>query len=84
LALAGGLDFVNGRFVDVSVATIEAGGCARVRQAMHGSFAHPVLEKPRMFTSLAGPVLHVYRQLRAVLPARPCAVFYSGSVPAPG
>ena len=83
LALEGRLDFVNERFVDVSVATVAPGGCARVRQAMHGSFANPVLEQPRLLTSLAGPVLHLYRQVRGLLPERPCTVFYAGSVPPP-
>ena len=32
---------------DVDVATIDPRGRASVRQAMHGSFVHPVLEKPR-------------------------------------
>jgi AsmA protein len=83
IALQGGLDFVNGRFADVTVAVIDAGGCARVRQAIRGSFGNPVVEKPRILTSLAGPVLKVYQQTRGLFPAGPCEVFYSGSVAAP-
>lgn len=83
IALQGGLDFVNGRFVDVTVAVIDARGCVRVRQAIRGSFAKPTVEKPRVLTSLAGPVLKLYRQTRDLLPAGPCEVFYSGSVAPP-
>ena len=83
IALQGGLDFVNERFADVTVAAIDAGGCARVRQAIRGSFGKPVVEKPRVLTSLAGPVLKLYRQARGLFPAGPCEVFYSGSVAAP-
>lgn len=83
IALQGGLDFVNERFADVTVAVIDAGGCARVRQAIRGSFGKPVVEKPRVLTSLAGPVLKLYRQTRGIFPAKPCEVFYSGSVPPP-
>jgi len=83
IALQGGLDFVNERFADVTVAVIDAGGCARVRQAIRGSFGKPVVEKPRVLTSLAGPVLKLYKQTRDLLPAKPCEVFYSGSVVAP-
>ena len=83
IALQGGLDFVNGRFADVTVAVIDAGGCAKVRQAIRGSFGKPTVEKPRVLTSLAGPVLKLYRQTRGLFPAKPCEVFYSGSVAAP-
>jgi AsmA protein len=83
IALQGGLDFVHGQFADVTVAVIDAKGCARVRQAIHGSFANPVVEKPRILTSLAGPVLKLYRRARRVFPAAPCEPFYSGSVAAP-
>jgi hypothetical protein len=83
IALQGGLDFVNGRFADVTVAAIDARGCARVRQAIHGSFVKPVVEKPRVLTSLAGPVLGLYRRTRRLFPAGPCEAFYSGSVAAP-
>ena len=83
IALQGGLDFVNERFADVTVAVIDAGGCARVRQAIRGSFGKPVVEKPRVLTSLAGPALKLYRQTRGLFPAGPCEVFYSGSVAAP-
>jgi AsmA protein len=83
IALQGGLDFVNGRFADLTVAVIDAGGCAKVRQAIRGSFEKPVVEKPRVLTSLAGPVLKLYRQTRGLFPAGPCEVFYSGSVAAP-
>jgi len=83
IALQGGLDFVNERFADVVVAVIDAKGCAQVRQAIHGSFAKPTVEKPQIFTSLAGPVLKLYRRARRLLPERPCEVFYSGAVVAP-
>jgi AsmA protein len=83
IALRGGLDFVNGRFADVTVAVIDAKGCARVRQVIRGSFGRPVVEKPRVLASLAGPVLKLYKQTRRLFPAAPCVAFYSGSVAAP-
>jgi AsmA protein len=83
IALQGGLDFVNQRFADVTVAAIDAGGCARVRQAIRGSFGKPTVEKPRVLKSLAGPMLKLYRQARGLFPSKPCEVFYTGSVAAP-
>jgi uncharacterized protein involved in outer membrane biogenesis len=83
IALQGGLDFVNDRFADVTVAVVDSRGCVRVRQTIVGSFENPVVEKPRVLTSLAGPVLKLYKQTRGLFPAGPCEAFYSGSVAAP-
>jgi uncharacterized protein involved in outer membrane biogenesis len=83
IALQGGLDFVTGQFADVTVAVIDAKGCAIVRQAMHGSFQSPQVEKPRVLTSLAGPAVRLYKRVRGLFAAGPCEAFYSGSVAAP-
>ncbi len=83
IALQGGLDLVHQRFDSLTVAAIDAKGCARVHQAILGSFAKPVVEKPRTLTSMAGPVLRLYQRARGMFPAAPCAAFYSGSVAAP-
>ena len=83
IALQGGLDFVHGRFADVTVAVIDAGGCAKMRQTIRGAFAEPVVEKPHILGSLAGPMIKLYGATRGMFPAGPCEVFYSGSVPPP-
>ena len=83
IALHGGLDFVHGQFADVTVAVVDANGCARVRQAITGPFGKPTVNKPRALGSLAGPVMKLYRQTRGLFPAGPCEVFYAGSVAAP-
>ena len=83
IALQGGLDFVNERFADVTVAVIDAKGCATVRQVISGSFANPVVEKPHFLESLAGPVLRLYKETKALFPGGPCESFYSGSVAPP-
>jgi uncharacterized protein involved in outer membrane biogenesis len=84
IALQGGLDFVHGRFADVTVAVVDAKGCAKLRQAIHGSFGSPTVEKPRVLMSLAGPVVKLYQQTKGLFPAGPCDAFYSGSVAPPG
>lgn len=83
IALQGGLDFVDQRFADVTVAVVDGKGCPRVRQTIRGAFAKPEVEKPRILTSFAGPLLKLYRRTRALLPSGPCKVFYSGRVAAP-
>ena len=84
LALQGGLDFVNGEFDEVFVALIDSKGCARMRQRIRGPFGKPVVEKPNILASLAGPVVNLIGKARDILPGKDsCEVFYSGSVAPP-
>lgn len=83
LALHGRLDLVGERFDDVSVALVDARGCAKVTQKIRGSFQAPVVEKPNLMRSLAGPVLRLLEKGRDALSGTPCEVFYAGSVPPP-
>lgn len=83
VALQGGLDFVNDQFDDVTVALIDAKGCAKVRQRIRGSFEKPVVEKPSVLKSLAGPALRLLKKGADILRGGECGVFYAGSVAAP-
>jgi AsmA protein len=83
VALQGGLDFVDNRFDDVTVALIDARGCATVRQHIHGTFANPVVDKPNRLEALAGPVLRLLKKGSQILGGEGCDVFYAGSVAAP-
>lgn len=84
IALKGNLDFVNEQFEQVTVAFIDARGCARVEQAISGPFREPVVDKPNMLVSLAGPVLEIVKKGRDIFPGGQCEVFYAGTVTAPG
>jgi uncharacterized protein involved in outer membrane biogenesis len=79
IALQGGLDFVNGRYDEVTVAVIDAKGCARVQQKVHGPFMDPVVEKPSALGTVTGPTRTLLRQAKRLLGGK-CAVFYAGSV----
>ena len=83
IALRGGLDFVNGRFDDVTVALIDAEGCAKVQQKIRGPFQNPVVEKPNILKSLAGPALKLLKKGRKLFPGGECEVIYAGSVAPP-
>jgi AsmA protein len=83
IALRGGLDFVNEQFNDVTMATIDAKGCATVRQKITGSFQKPVVEKPSILMSLTGPARKLLKKGRDLLPGGECEVFYAGSVAPP-
>jgi uncharacterized protein involved in outer membrane biogenesis len=82
IALRGGLDFVGGQYDQVTVAVIDAKGCAAVRQKVHGPFMNPVVEKPSVMGTLTGPTRMLLRQARSLLGGK-CDVFYSGSVAPP-
>jgi uncharacterized protein involved in outer membrane biogenesis len=83
VALHGGLDFVNERFDDVTVALIDAKGCIRAQQTIHGAFKKPVVEKPSALKSLTGPVVKLLKQVGRLFPGGACEVFYAGSVAPP-
>lgn len=82
IALTGGLDLVNRRFKEVTVALIDAQGCAMVRQKIRGPFDRPEVEKPNILTSLAGPALKLLSRAKSLFGGK-CDVFYAGSVAPP-
>lgn len=82
VALKGKLDFVTGRFDDVTVALIDAKGCSRVEQKIRGPFHQPEVEQPNVLRALAGPTLSLLGQARDLFGGH-CEVFYAGSVTPP-
>jgi hypothetical protein len=83
IALGGRLDFVNEQFNDVTMALIDAKGCAKVRQKISGPFQKPVVEKPSILKTLTGPALRLLKKGRDLFPGGECEVFYAGSVAPP-
>lgn len=83
VALQGRLDFVNQRFDGVTVALIDAKGCIRAQQTIHGPFRQPVVEKTSTLKALTGPVVRLFKQVGALFPGGACEVFYAGSVAPP-
>jgi uncharacterized protein involved in outer membrane biogenesis len=82
VALHGGLDFVNEKFDDVTVALLDAEGCAKVRQTIRGRFQDPVVEQPSLLKSLTGPARKLIQIGKDLFPGNECEVFYRGSVTA--
>ncbi len=83
VALQGELDFINQRFNHMTVALIDAKGCVRAQQHIHGHFKKPVLDKPSALKSLSGPVVKLLEKLGSLFPGGECEVFYAGSVAPP-
>lgn len=83
IAVQGGLDLVNGRFDDLTIALVDARGCAKVRQQMKGTFDAPLVDKPSLLTALAGPAVRLLKKGSDALRGERCDVFYAGAVAAP-
>ena len=83
MALLGGLDIVNARFVDVTLALVNPKGCAEVQQKISGPFEKPVVEQPNILESIAGPAIKLLKKGRKLLPGGECDVIYTGTVAAP-
>ena len=83
IAVQGSIDFGNERFDDVTVAVVDSNGCAMIQQTLSGPFDQPLVHKPNILRSLAGPVLQLLEKGESLLGSGSCTVFYSGAVPAP-
>jgi len=82
LALRGGLDFVNDRFIDVTMAVIDDKGCVKVQQKISGTFRETVVENPSFFRSITGPARNLIKKGIDLL-GGDCQVFYAGAVAPP-
>lgn len=83
IALRGGLDFVNQRFNDFSVAVLDVKGCPTLRQEVRGSFQKPEIDKPKVLASLVGPAVSLLKKGKGLLTGEKCKVFYEGTVKQP-
>jgi AsmA protein len=79
VALKGNLDFVTGRFDEVTVALVDAKGCAQVVQKVRGPFLNPQVESPSLQKGITGPTRKLLARVGKLF-GRKCEVFYSGAV----
>lgn len=84
VALKGGIDLVNDRFQDMTVALVDPKGCPKVQQQVRGTLQKPVVEKPDPIETIAGPAVRLLKKGAELLGGDACeAPFYAGAVPAP-
>ena len=83
VAMKGGLNLINERFVDVTIAALDKRGCAVYSEKVHGSFHKPQIEKESIFTSITGSVSNPLEDAWKFIQGKKCTVFYSGSVSQP-
>jgi AsmA protein len=80
IAMTGGLNFINERFEDVTVAALDERGCAVYSEKVHGPFRASQIEKESIFASMAGSVMNPLKVGWEFLQGEECTVFYAGSV----
>jgi AsmA protein len=83
IALKGKLDIANERFVDVTVASLDGKGCAKLRQKISGPFRDPRMDKVSTLESVVSPMLGILEKAKRLLGRTECETFYAGSVPHP-
>jgi uncharacterized protein involved in outer membrane biogenesis len=81
VALKGDLDFATGELDQVTVALIDAQGCSKAEQNVHGPFLHPQIEIPTIIKALAGPTRRLFGKAQSLF-GKKCQPFYTGSVTA--
>ncbi|HMK50365.1 MAG TPA: AsmA family protein [Thermodesulfovibrionales bacterium] len=84
VAMKGGLDLVNNRFNNVTVASVDKRGCAKFSQKISGPFRNPSTKKIDVLTSIAGPALGLIKSAQGFVGLGSCRVFYKGIVRHPG
>jgi len=83
IAMKGALNFINERFVDVTIAVLDKRGCSVYSEKVYGPFRNPQIEKESIFKSIAGSVLNPLGDAWEFIQGEECTVFYSGSVAQP-
>ena len=81
--MQGGLDFVTNQYRDITVALLDANGCAKARQKISGPFTKSNIDKSSFLVPV-GPLLRLLEKAKTFIasPADICEVFYNGSVAA--
>ena len=83
IAVKGGLNFVSESFANTVVAVLDDRGCATFSQKIHGTFAHPEVDKVSTLKSLAAPLTNLLGVGKKLVEPKTCVPFYTGSVAAP-
>ena len=83
VAMKGGLNLINERFVDVTIAALDKRGCAVYSEKVRGPFRNPQIEKKSIFKSITGSVSNPIEDAWRFIQGKKCTVFYSGSVAQP-
>lgn len=79
IAMNGGLNLINERFVNVTVAVLDKRGCAVYSEKVQGPFSKPRIDK----VAITGSVSNALEGAWKFIQGEKCAVFYSGSVAQP-
>ena len=80
----GGLDFVADEYRDVTIALVDADGCAKAQQKITGAFGKPIADQSGILLPV-GSIVKLLNKARTLIAGEgaKCEVFYSGSVSVP-
>lgn len=83
VAVSGKINIAAQKFNNLIFASIDADGCMKFSQTIHGPFHQPEIEKADFASKhIFGPFQSLYRKARKLAGAD-CETFYSGRVPHP-
>ncbi len=80
LAIKGTIDLSAMRYKNMTLALLNAEGCAELTERISGPVTQPVVEKTGVLGSLAGSLVGVVRQGLDIFDFRDCTPFYQGKV----
>jgi AsmA protein len=83
VALAGRIDLAADRFDGMTIALVDAKGCAQARRAVRGPLRKPEIEQRNAIDAITGPAVRLIKKGAELVGADSCEVFYDGAVPAP-
>jgi len=83
VAIKGGIDFVHDRFDGMTIAVVDAKGCAKMQQQVKGTLHKPVVDRASAIEALAAPAVQLLKKGAELIGGDSCDVFYAGTVPAP-
>lgn len=81
VALRGALHLREGRYDDLTVAVVDASGCAFVEQRVSGDFDDPEVDSPSVLEALAAPAIDLLERAAELFGADGCDdPFYDGAL----
>jgi AsmA protein len=83
VALAGRIDLASDRFDGMTIALVDAKGCAQARRAVRGALRKPEIEQRSPIDAITSPAVRLIKKGAELVGADSCEVFYDGAVAAP-
>jgi hypothetical protein len=80
IAAKGAVNLLTDDFEHVTLALVDAKGCAIAQDNMEGPVRKPTMQKPNVLKVVAGPIRHLAHKAEDLFTKKGCPVFYDGEV----